>query len=238
MNIHVFDTKEEASMSVAKTVADLILQHPRATLGLATGSTPILFYQYLHALQPRMDDIKSFNLDEYVGIAPTNPASFYHYMETHYVKPFQLRADQVHRPSGELAPHAALQSYRDALTDVVIDLQLLGIGTNGHIGFNEPGCDFNEDVHIETLSESTKQANQAAFGSLALVPDYAITLGIKTILSAKRIVLLAFGEAKAEAVAQMVHGPVTTACPASVLQQHPNVDVYLDQAAASRLTSI
>lgn len=238
MNIHVFDTKEEASRAVATTVADLIRHHPSATLGLATGSTPILFYRYLHALQPVMTDIQSFNLDEYVGIAPTNPASFYHYMETHYVKPFQLRAAQVHRPSGTLAPQEALHAYREALTDVVIDLQLLGIGTNGHIGFNEPGCDFNEDVHIETLSESTKQANQAAFGSLDLVPDDAITMGIKTILSAKRIVLLAFGAAKAEAVAQMVHGPVTNDLPASVLQQHPNVDVYLDQAAASKLTSI
>lgn len=238
MNIHVFDTKEEASRAAATTVADLIRQHPSATLGLATGATPILFYRYLHALQPVMTHIQSFNLDEYVGIAPTNPASFYHYMETHYVKPFQLRAAQVHRPSGTLAPHAALQAYREALTNVVIDVQLLGIGTNGHIGFNEPGCDFNEDVHIETLSESTKQANQAAFGSKNLVPDDAITMGIKTILSAKRIVLLAFGKAKAEAIAQMVHGPVTNGLPASVLQQHPNVDVYLDQAAASKLTSI
>lgn len=238
MNIHVFDTKEEASRAAATTVADLIRQHPSATLGLATGATPILFYRYLHALQPVMTHIQSFNLDEYVGIAPTNPASFYHYMETHYVKPFQLRAAQVHRPSGTLAPHAALQAYREALTNVVIDVQLLGIGTNGHIGFNEPGCDFNEDVHIETLSESTKQANQAAFGSNHLVPDDAITMGIKTILSAKRIVLLAFGKAKAEAIAQMVHGPVTNGLPASVLQQHPNVDVYLDQAAASKLTSI
>ena len=237
MNIHVFETKEAASKAVSTAVADVIRQLPSATLGLATGATPILFYQYLHELQPVMKDIQSFNLDEYVGIAPTNPASFYHYMETHYVKPFQLRAAQVHRPSGELPPQEALQAYREALNRVTIDLQILGIGTNGHIGFNEPGCDFNEDVHIETLSESTKQANQAAFGSVDLVPDHAITMGIKTILSAKRIVLLAFGEAKANAIAQMVHGPVTTALPASVLQQHPNVDVYLDQAAASQLTS-
>lgn len=238
MNIHVFATKEEASMAAANAFADVVRHQPTATLGLATGSTPILFYQYLKALQPVMHQIQTFTLDEYVGVSPTNPASFYAYMQTHYVTPFQLRDDQVHRPNGELPPQEALQLYRHALTNVTIDLQLLGIGTNAHIGFNEPGCDFNKDVHIETLSTSTKQANQAAFGSVDLVPDEAITMGIRTIIGARRIVLLAFGHAKAEAVAHMVEGPVTNLVPASVLQQHPNVDVYLDQAAASKLTSI
>lgn len=238
MNIRVFETKEEASLAAAKAVATLIQHNPSATLGLATGATPVLLYQYLLALKPVMNDIQSFNLDEYIGVAPSHPASFYHYMDVHYVTPFQLSAAQVHRPSGELPPLEALQAYRDALRNATIDLQLLGIGTNGHIGFNEPGCDFNDDVHIETLSQSTKQANQAAFGSVELVPDLAITMGIKTILSAKRIVLLAFGDAKAEAVAQMVDGPLTNALPASVLQQHPNVEIYLDKAAASQLTKI
>lgn len=238
MNVRVFDTKEAASMAAAVMVADFIGHHPSATLGLATGSTPILFYQYLHALQPVMSTIQSFNLDEYVGVARTNPASFYYYMEKHFVTPFQLRAAQVQRPSGELPGEVALAAYREALAGVTIDLQLLGIGTNGHIGFNEPGCDFNQDVHIETLSSSTKQANQAAFGAVDLVPSTAITMGIKTILSAKRIVLLAFGQAKADAVASMIEGPVTNALPASALQEHPFVEIYLDKAAASQLTKI
>ena len=236
MNLHVFDTKEAASMAAAEHVAALIQRQPRVTLGLATGSTPILFYTYLHQLRPAMKHVQSFNLDEYVGVPSHHPASFYQYMQTHYVIPFQLQDHQVHRPSGELAPTQALAAYRQALQGVTIDMQLLGIGTNGHIGFNEPGCDFDNDVHIETLDASTKQANQAAFGSPNLVPDFAITMGIKSILAAKQIVLLAFGDTKANVVAQMIQGPVTNQLPASVLQQHPNVHVYLDRAAAAKLT--
>jgi glucosamine-6-phosphate deaminase len=236
MNIHRFDTKEAASMAAAKRVAALIQQQPNVTLGLATGSTPILFYKYLHQLGPVMDQVQSYNLDEYVGLASHHPASFYQYMQTHFVIPFQLRPSQLHRPSGDLSPDQSLQEYRHALKGVTIDLQLLGIGTNGHIGFNEPGCDFDNDVHIETLDATTKNANQASFGSADLVPDLAITMGIKSILSAKQIVLLAFGDAKADAVAQMIQGPVTNEWPASVLQQHQNVHVYLDHAAAAKLT--
>lgn len=236
MNLHLFDTKEAASMAAATRVAALIHQQQAVTLGLATGSSPILFYQYLQQLRPVMDQVESYNLDEYVGLAPDHPASFFQYMEQHFVIPFQLRANQVHRPRGDLAPQQALIEYRQALQGVTIDLQLLGIGTNGHIGFNEPGCELDSDVHIETLRSSTKQANQAAFGSADLVPQYAITMGIKSILAANEICLLAFGDSKAEAVAQMIHGPVTNALPASVLQQHPNVHVYLDRAAAAKLT--
>jgi glucosamine-6-phosphate deaminase len=235
MNVHLFDTKADASKAAAAQIAALIQQTPAVTLGLATGASPVLVYQYLRELHPPMRQVQSVNLDEYIGLSPDDPASFYQYMETHYVQPFQLTKAQVQRPNGALAPNEALAQYREVLQRVSIDLQLLGIGSNGHIGFNEPGCDFLDDVHIETLSESTKRANQAAFGSMDKVPQQAITMGIKTIMSAKRIVLLAFGEAKAEAVYHMIHGPVTNQVPASILQTHPRVDVYLDHAAASLL---
>jgi glucosamine-6-phosphate deaminase len=238
ITLHVHDSKEAASQAAARLFYDRITAQPTLTLGLATGTTPVLFYRYLKELAPPMHNVRSFNLDEYIGLSPTHPQSFYAFMKTHYITPFGLQEAQVHIPIPGGDPHFTAAQYEHQLQATPIDLQLLGIGTNAHIGFNEPGCDPQQGVHIEPLTLETRQANAAGFASLDEVPTHAITMGIQNILDATHIVLLAFGENKAKAIQQMMEGPITPDVPASYLQQHPRVDVFLDQAAASALQSL
>jgi glucosamine-6-phosphate deaminase len=235
MNIHVYERKEAASYAASQLFLELINTKPDATLGLATGNTPVYLYRYIRELSPRVEQVTTFNLDEYVGIDPLHPASFATFMRTHLFNHLSFLEGRIHLPNPGLDPEAAAKDYQEQLQKHPIDIQLLGIGTNGHIGFNEPGCDFNQGVHIETLSEETRKANASAFESLDVVPTQALTMGIQNIMAAKRIVLLAFGEKKAQAVKKMIEGPITNLHPASILQKHPLVDVFLDQAAASLL---
>lgn len=203
-------------------------------LGLATGATPIKLYEKFVDSSLDFSDLTAINLDEYVGLTPQDPQSYHYFMQQHLFqyKPFK----QTFIPDGASDDiEQAAKAYDDIIAQHPIDLQLLGLGQNGHIGFNEPGTPFNSTTHVVNLTESTIAANTRFFDNPAAVPTQAISMGIASVMSAKKILLLAFGEAKAAAVAAMVNGPVTEALPASILQEHADVTIIIDDAAASKL---
>lgn len=203
-------------------------------LGLATGATPIKLYEKFVDSSLDFSDLTAINLDEYVGLTPQDPQSYHYFMQQHLFqyKPFK----QTFIPDGASDDiEQAAKAYDDIIAQHPIDLQLLGLGQNGHIGFNEPGTPFNSTTHVVNLTESTIAANARFFDSPASVPTQAISMGIASVMSAKKILLLAFGEAKAAAVAAMVNSPVTEALPASILQEHADVTIIIDDAAASKL---
>lgn len=220
-----------------KVAFDLLAEELAAgakTLGLATGSTPLTFYQEIVNSDLDFSDITSINLDEYVGLPAENAQSYDYFMREHLFqyKPFK----ETFLPNGLAKDLDAEVKRYDALIDShPIDFQILGIGRNGHIGFNEPGTAFDEQTHVVDLSDNTLEANSRFFASLDEVPKQAISMGIASIMKSKKIVLEAFGVEKADAVAQMVHGPVTETLPASILQKHDNVIVIVDEAAAAKL---
>ncbi|MFC3932866.1 glucosamine-6-phosphate deaminase [Streptococcus dentapri] len=205
------------------------------TLGLATGSSPLTFYKEIVESDLDLSNIISFNLDEYVGLPVEHEQSYHHFMQKHLfvAKPFK----ETFLPSG-LAEDltAEIKRYEEALAEHPIDFQILGIGRNGHIGFNEPGTAFDSRTHIVDLAENTIDANSRFFSSSQEVPRQALSMGIASIMASKQIVLMAYGFEKAQAVTQMVEGPITTAVPASILQKHSNVTIIADQAAASKLS--
>lgn len=230
--ITVKDAKEGA-----KVAFDLLVQaldQGAKTLGLATGSTPIPFYEEIVASDLDFSDKVSINLDEYVGLAAENDQSYDFFMREHLFqhKPFQAS----YLPNG-LADdlEAEVARYDALLEENPIDFQILGIGRNGHIGFNEPGTSFDQTTHVVDLTEDTIKANARFFDSDDQVPRQAISMGIASIMKSRTIVLLAFGEGKAQAIAKMVHRPVTEDLPASILQKHDQVIVIVDEAAASLL---
>ena len=202
--------------------------------GLATGSTPETTYTELRNSDLDFSQCVSLNLDEYVGLQPDNPQSYYRFMHEHLFDAKQFKHNYL--PNG-MAPDIVAETarYEELLSENPIDLQLLGIGRNGHIGFNEPGSPFDGKTHKVKLTQSTIDANSRFFEHEEDVPRYAISMGIGSILSAKQILMEAYGEKKADAVKAMVEGPITPDCPASALQKHPNVIVIVDEAAASKL---
>ncbi|AXA97230.1 glucosamine-6-phosphate deaminase [Microbacterium laevaniformans] len=229
----------DAGALVADEIVRLIAARPDAVLGLATGSTPLPVYE---ALRPRLTGVdvsrvRGFALDEYVGIDPRHPQSYRSVITTEVVEPLGLDPQRIHTPNGDLATIAhAGDDYERAIADAGgIDLQILGIGTSGHIGFNEPGSSFASRTRVKTLIEQTRRDNARFFDSIDDVPMHCITQGLGTILSARHLFLLAFGEGKAAAVAGAVEGPVTSSLPGSAIQLHPHVTVVVDEAAASRL---
>lgn len=202
--------------------------------GLATGSTPLTFYQELVASDLDFSNCISINLDEYVGLSAQDEQSYARFMEQHLFKfkPFK----QSHLPNGLATnPDKEIRRYDNLIKEYPIDLQILGIGQNGHIGFNEPGTPFDSTTHLVDLAESTIAANARFFADKSQVPRQAYSMGIASIMSAKSIVLMAYGLEKADAIYGMVYGQVTPDLPASVLQSHPEVYLILDEAAASRL---
>ena len=180
---------------------------------------------------------RTFNLDEYVGVGPDHPCSFHRYMADAFFGTTDIDPRQAHLPRGDAPdPDAEAARYEARIVEAGgIDLQLLGIGRNGHIGFNEPTSSLGSRTRTKTLTESTRAANRSFFDRDEDVPRFAITMGIATILDARACLMLATGPAKAEAVAAMIEGPVSAYCPASALQLHPKVTVVLDKAAAGRL---
>ena len=230
----------EAAVRAAALYETLLSRKPDAVLGLATGSTPLGLYAQLAALHRagRLSFARatSFNLDEYVGLPPTHDQSYRYFMEQNLFSKVDLPAARIHVPSGLDVSDAALAGY-DAAIEAAggIDLQLLGLGGNGHIGFNEPGTPFELGTHVVTLTERTRRDNARFFSSLDEVPTHAATMGVKTVMHARAILLLAFGRAKAEALAAALNGPVTPEVPASVLQLHPDVTVLCDEEAAALL---
>lgn len=229
----------DAGALIADEIAALIRRKPDAVLGLATGSTPLPVYE---ALRSRLDGVdvsrvRGFALDEYVGLDPRHPESYRSVITREVVEPLGLTPALIRTPDGALdrIAHAG-EEYEEAIRAAGgVDLQLLGIGTSGHIGFNEPGSSFASLTRVKTLIEQTREDNARFFDSVDDVPRHCITQGLGTILRARHLVLLAFGEGKADAVAGAVEGPVTASLPGSAIQLHPHATVVVDEAAASRL---
>ena len=224
---------------VADEIARLVRANPDTVLGLATGSTPLAVYEALPSRLVGVDvsRVRGFALDEYVGLDPAHEESYRSVITREVVEPLGLDPARVHVPDGSLEgiEHSG-EKYERALADAGgVDLQLLGIGTDGHIGFNEPGSSFASLTRVKTLTRRTREDNARFFDSIDDVPRHCITQGLGTILRARHLVLLAFGKGKAEAVAGAVEGPVTASLPGSAIQLHPHATVVLDEAAASDL---
>ena len=237
MKVIVTKDYDELSKEAFKVMKEVLDARQDAVLGLATGSSPEGLYAEMVKDHKEngtsYKDVKTYNLDEYVGIGRNDPQSYYTFMNEHLFKDIDIDPANTHVPYGSTAEDA--KAYDDEVKGV--DVQLLGIGRNGHIGFNEPGTPFDERTHIVELTESTRDANKRFFDDdINKVPTHAITQGIGTVMDAKKILLVANGDSKADAVKAMVEGPVDPACPASVLQNHPDVIVIVDEAAASKLT--
>ncbi|AYW47431.1 glucosamine-6-phosphate deaminase [Tetragenococcus osmophilus] len=204
------------------------------TFGLATGSTPETMYSYMVSSDMDFSDKVSVNLDEYVGLDGNDEQSYRYFMNQHLFnhKPFK----KTYVPDGKAEDlDAECKRYDDVIADNPIDIQVLGIGQNGHIGFNEPGTSFDATTHVVELTESTVNANKRYFDKVEDVPTRALTMGIHSIMQSKKIILMAFGKAKADAVKGMLEGEVTEDLPASVLQNHNDVAVIIDEEAASQL---
>lgn len=231
--------REAAGALVADHIAALVRENPETVLGLATGSTPLPVYE---ALRPRLEGVdvsrvRGFALDEYVGIDPAHPESYRSVITREVVEPLGLDPALIRTPDGSaLGIERHGEEYEQAILDAGgIDLQILGIGTDGHIGFNEPGSSFASQTRVKTLTEQTRRDNARFFDSIDDVPMHCITQGLGTILRARHLVLLAFGEGKAAAVAGAVEGPLTASLPGSAIQLHARATVVVDEAAASRL---
>lgn len=238
MTIDVFPDHATASASVTAEILDTIREQPRAVLGLPTGRTPIDVYAALSTADADWTGVRTFNLDEFAGVPASHPSSFRAYMDAHVFRRVGLRPDAIGFLRGDAPDLAAECARYDAAIDAAggIDLLVLGLGANGHIGFNEPAETLSAPTFVATLHDDTRRANAHQFdGSWAAVPTQALTIGMRQILSAARIVVLATGSAKSAAVVAMSQGPLTTRCPASWLQTHRDVYVVVDEAAGAGL---
>ncbi|HSR66765.1 MAG TPA: glucosamine-6-phosphate deaminase [Acidobacteriota bacterium] len=240
MEVLIHDSAEEATVVAAAAIARLLADKPDAVLGLATGNTMLALYRQLVRLhrQEGLDfsRVTTFNLDEYVGLDPQHPDSYHRFMREHLFDLVNIDLRATHIPDGQAQDMSqACADYERAIERAGgIDLQLLGIGRNGHIGFNEPSSSLASRTRVTPLAAQTLKDNRCHFHQEPM-PSSAITMGIGTIMQARRCLLLAFGEAKAEAVAQAAEGPVTAMVPASALQFHPACQFLLDHPAASKL---
>lgn len=237
MEIIIQPTQQAATEVAARIIARLLRDKPDAVLGLATGSTPLSLYQTLISMDLDWSKVTTFNLDEYIGLPEEHPQSYHSFMWENLFQHINIRKENIHIPDGN-APDIPkfCQEYEERIRAAGgIDLQILGIGTDGHIGFNEPTSSLASRTRIKTLTQQTVRDNARFFGSESEVPHHVITMGIGTIMEARQNLLLAFGANKAAAIAGAVEGPVTSINPASVLQMHPVVKVCLDDPAASDL---
>ena len=231
----------DLSRKAANIISAQIIMKPHCVLGLATGSTPIGTYKQLVEWYNKGDldfsEVTTVNLDEYKGLSRENDQSYYYFMHHNLFDHVNLPAENSHLPNGmELDSDKECRRYSELIRSMgVVDLQLLGIGHNGHIGFNEPGDAFDNDVHCVNLTQSTIEANKRFFASADDVPKQAYTMGIKTIMQAKKILIVASGEDKADIVRDAFFGPITPKVPASVLQLHNDVTLVADEAALSKI---
>ena len=243
MDVVILKDSDAVAAAGADLLQQLLRQKPDAVLGLASGRTPLAMYRQLiancKAAGLSFRDVSTFNLDEYLGLPPGDPQSYRAYMQRELFDHIDIDMDNTFLPECGVGcdPREAGRAY-EALIRARggIDLQVLGIGRNGHIGFNEPTSSLRSRTRIKTLTRETITANRQYFDNPADQPQTALTMGIATIMDARRIVLLATGSDKAEAVRQAIEGPVSAMCPASILQMHETVTVLLDDAAASALT--
>lgn len=210
------------------------IENGAQVLGLATGSTPETLYQEMVKSDVDFSHCVSINLDEYIGLSDDNDQSYRYFMNSHLFNEKPFKATYV--PNGKAEDLAAeCRHYEEILANNPIDIQILGIGENAHIGFNEPGTPFDTPTQVVELTESTINANKRNFEKIEDVPTTAISMGIGSIMKSKKVILIAYGEAKAEAIANTINGEMTIDVPASVLQNHPDVTIILDDAAASKL---
>lgn len=239
MRLRVFQTQRDAGVYTAAQVERIILEEERPVLGLATGSTPIPLYEALvHLYQSGLDmaHVTTINLDEYIGIPAMHPQSYRFFMQHNLFRHVNVPLSQIHIPDGmALDLPAECARYDEVIRKHPIHLQVLGIGVNGHIGFNEPDDLLVSKTHVVHLRQETVESNARFFASLDDVPKRAITMGVQAILQAQHIVLMAFGEEKADIVARAILGEVRTDVPASILQLHRDVTVILDEGSASKI---
>lgn len=241
MKVIITKNYSEMSAKAAHIIAGQIILNDESVIGLATGSTPLGTYEKLREIyQEGMIDfsrVTSFNLDEYLGLSPENPQSYHYFMEENFFRHINIPTNQTFVPEGTTANmEQECFEYEQKILDCGgIDLQLLGIGHNGHIGFNEPGDKFIKKTHLVNLDQQTIEANARFFESSEQVPTQAVTMGIQTIMNARKIVLIASGQNKAEIVQKTIQGEITPSVPGSILQLHPDVTFVLDQDAAALL---
>jgi len=242
MEVVINTTPEEAGRLAADAISELARRRPEAVLGVATGSSPLIIYEELGRRVARgslsLARARAFMLDEYVGLPADHPQRYRNVIQAEFVDKVDIDPAQVHGPDGLAADlPAACAAYEQAIGEAGdVDLQILGIGTDGHIAFNEPGSSLASRTRIKTLTSQTRRDNARFFGGdVDLVPQHCLTQGIGTILQARHVVLVASGRGKAEAVHQLVEGSVSAMWPATALQLHPHVTVLLDTSAASRL---
>jgi glucosamine-6-phosphate deaminase len=237
MEIVIQPDSAAATQIAARLIARLVREKPDAVLGLATGGTPLSLYQELIKLKLDWRKVTMFNLDEYVGISAQHPQSYHNFMRENFFRHINIAGKNTHIPDGmaEDIPAMCGRYEKKIRAAGGIDLQLLGIGANGHIGFNEPSSSLASRTRLKTLAPRTRRDNARFFGGEKNVPHHAVTMGIGTILEARHCLLLAFGWKKALAIAEAVEGPVTARNPASALQLHPKVTIFLDVASSSRL---
>lgn len=242
MTIERFDNEDELASTLATRLIEAISLKPRIVLGLPTGRTPVALYREVRSRSHRghvdWSQVRTFNLDEFAGLGPGDAGSYRSYMQSELFDHVRIEPLNVGMLDGRAANFAAeCARYERAIDDAGgIDIQVLGIGANGHIGFNEPADELAAETHVAVLQAETRAANAGLFGGdIDRVPTHALSMGMATILHAREIVLVATGEEKSEAVAGMIDGPITTRLPASFLQVHTRVTVMLDRAASRRL---
>lgn len=241
MEVVILPGSRQIAAAAADAIEALLRRKPTAVLGLATGTSPLPIYDELarrheeHGLD--FSQAHAFGLDEYVGLGPGHPQSYREVIRREFTDRVNIQPENVHGPDGSaIDVVAACQAYEDAIKALGgVDLQLLGVGTDGHIGFNEPGSSLASRTRIKTLVEQTRKDNARFFGSVSDVPHHVLTQGLGTILEARHVVLVATGAQKAQTVRDFIEGPVAAICTASVLQLHPHASILLDEAAASSL---
>lgn len=244
MEVAIHQGEAEACLGAARQMARVIGQKPDAVLGLATGRSPLGVYAELIRMHRNegldFSRVTTFNLDEYAGLRPSHPSSYNHFMWTNFFDHINVNPARVFLPSGTVEGkdiEGFCQRYEEEIARFGgIDIQLLGIGSDGHIGFNEPGSSLASRTRIKTLTARTRQDNAPYFQTLEEVPYHVITMGIGTIMDARNVLLLAFGSGKSQAVRGCVEGAISAALPASILQMHPRATVFLDEDSASCLS--
>jgi glucosamine-6-phosphate deaminase len=240
--VSLFPNERAAARALARRISEALAANPALVLGLPTGRTPVGFYHELAALHARgradFSHATTFNLDEFLGLPPTHPGSYRRFMEGHLFSRVNLPPSRINFLDGSAPdPAAECARYEQAISAAGgIDVQILGIGTNGHIGFNEPAQELHARTHRMRLKPESRRSNAALFGgALSEVPTEALSMGMATILQARSVVLLATGRSKSECIERMLTGPITPQLPASFLQLHRDVDVMVDEPAAERL---
>lgn len=244
MRIVILESPKAVTDCAAKQILRLLEQRPASVLGLATGSTPLALYasliEYHQRQQLSFSQCQTFNLDEYLGLKGDHPQSYSHYMRRHFFQHVDLPPDSIHLLDGNTNdPEQECANYEASIrASGGIDLQLLGIGRNGHIGFNEPSSSLGSRARVKTLTLDTIAANRRFFTPEEFQPTLALTMGIGTIMEARHILLMAAGTAKAQAIRDTIEGPLAARCPASILQMHPKVTLVIDREAAGELEQV